>query len=64
MNKKTKLEIKDKIKITETDYRGMLASLLILGLVISVLLEKFEAAQIIGPLAGWATGWYFGSRDK
>jgi len=64
LNKKTKLEIKDKIKITETDYRGILAFLLILGLILSVLMEKLEAAQIIGPLAGWAAGWYFGSKHS
>ena len=62
VGKKTRLEIKNRVKITESDYRGILAFVLIVGLVASVLLGNFEASKIIGPLAGWAAGWYFGTK--
>ncbi|MBI2126438.1 MAG: hypothetical protein HYU02_03875 [Thaumarchaeota archaeon] len=32
--------------------------------ILEVLMEKLEATQIIGPLAGWAARWYFGSKHS
>ncbi len=47
-----------------TDYRGFLAILIILGLILALLLDKKEAALNLGPLAGSAVGWYFADRRR
>jgi hypothetical protein len=47
-----------------TDYRGVLAILIILGLILALLLDKKDAALNLGPLAGSAVGWYFADRRR
>ncbi|MBI2184289.1 MAG: hypothetical protein HYU39_04935 [Thaumarchaeota archaeon] len=64
--KDDKLEIKDAhLRVTERDYRALIATLLVTGLLILLLKGDHQAASTIGPLAGSAIGWYFtGGRQR
>ncbi|MEM3386292.1 MAG: hypothetical protein QXN08_01270 [Nitrososphaerales archaeon] len=64
MSEKQPKQVLKSIFRGNTDYRGVLAILIILGLIISLLLDKNEAALNLGPLAGSAVGWYFADRRR
>ncbi len=47
---------------SESDYRALLALVLVAGLLALLAKGDHQAAGIIGPLAGSAVGWYFGGK--
>lgn len=55
------------VSLTERDYRGIIAIILVLGLIIVIAMENLQGAAVIGTLAGSAVSFYFsekrGERD-
>ena len=63
--KKPRITLKNLgIKIGVTDYRFVIAFVLVLGLVILLLQGSYEAAQILLPLTLLAVEWYFKDKAK
>jgi len=52
LSEKTPKQVLKSVFRGTTDYRGFLAILIIVGLILALLLDKKDAALNLGPLAG------------
>jgi len=52
------------VRFEERDYRGILALMIVAGFIIVLVKGDYQAASLIGPLAGLAVGWYFSSKSE
>ena len=59
--KKSLITIKGQ-KVTQADYRGLLALILVIAFIYFASTTNTEAIAALGPLAGAATGYYFHAR--
>ncbi len=46
-------------KVTQADFRGLLAVILVVAFIFVVFLGNYEAIGALGPLTGSAVGYYF-----
>lgn len=60
-SKRGKIEVKG-VSITDRDYRGIIAIILCVGLIVQVAMENLQGAAIVGTLAGAAVSWYFSEK--
>jgi uncharacterized membrane protein len=63
MRREHELKIRN-LEFSTRDYRAFLAFILVIGLIILLLKQDYEASSIIGPLAGSAIAWYFSKSSK
>ncbi|NWG09887.1 MAG: hypothetical protein HXX80_06260 [Nitrososphaerales archaeon] len=60
-----KIVVRDgKIAVGERDYRAFLALTLVGGLIALLWKGDYQAASVLGPLAGSAVAWYFSRKEK
>ncbi|MCX8192000.1 MAG: hypothetical protein RMJ31_03880 [Nitrososphaerota archaeon] len=52
------------LRLSERDYRGILAFMLVIGLIILLMKGDLQGANVLGPLAGASIGWYFSRRRR
>ncbi len=50
------------VKITKTDYGGLVAIILTVGFVVLLTIGRTSEAAVLGPFAGWFLRDYFGLR--
>ncbi|MEM2211553.1 MAG: hypothetical protein QW372_01735 [Nitrososphaerales archaeon] len=55
---------KFELRLTERDYRGILAFTLVIGLISLLIKGDIHGASVIGPLTGTAIGWYFSKKSE
>lgn len=53
-----------KVVVQERDYRAFLALALVSGLIALLWKGDYQAASVLGPLAGSAVAWYFSRKEK
>ncbi|MHB1907743.1 MAG: hypothetical protein ACYCQJ_02585 [Nitrososphaerales archaeon] len=61
--KKALITIKGQ-RITQADYRGLLALVLVISFIYSAVASNIQAIASLGPLTGAAVGYYFHARTN
>jgi len=52
-----------RVVVGERDYRAFLALVLVFGLIALLWKGDYQAASVLGPLAGSAVAWYFSRKE-